>query len=133
MNYMEAVVLNGSYYVPLIIANPFNGKTFPENGSNVLALIDSGFDGFILINKQTYYKLGLNQLKPREITIKGICCVVKALKYPIRLLLPDLNLSVDGEAIYYEKNPEILVGTEFLSNLKIKINGCKESITLDNC
>ena len=130
---MEATVLNGSYYIPLTLINPFNRKVFPYNEESVLALIDTGFDGFIVINRQVYKELEFENIKAQEITIRGICCEIEALKLPVRILLPDLNLSFDGEAIYYEKNKEIIVGTEFLSYLKTEINGCKELVSIDHC
>lgn len=99
------------------------GTRYPREGS-VLALLDTGFNGFLMAPGDVYSKLKLNELIPEKIDIKGVCCGLSGYKYPIRVLVPDLNLSIDGELIYFEGNEELILGMEFLSHVKLIINGC---------
>ncbi|MGQ4892502.1 MAG: hypothetical protein ACP6IP_08445 [Candidatus Njordarchaeia archaeon] len=129
---MRPVYFNGAYFLPIRINNPFNGKTYPAKGE-VLALIDTSFNGFLMINKSVFRELNLEGFVPTKVKIEGVCCKTYGVKTPIRVIVPFLNLVKDGEAIYLEKNSEILVGMEFLSKLNIIMDNCAKRINIEPC
>jgi len=110
------------YYMPIIIVNPLAGKRYPDEGE-ILALIDTGFNGFLIISRDIFEDLGCIAYEKAEII--GICCKVEAEKSPIRVAIPELNLTIDGECLTYDNAKEVLLGIEALSKLKLILNGCK--------
>ena len=110
------------YYMPIVIVNPLTEKRYPNEGE-VLALIDTGFNGFLTITKDIFEELGCIAYEKAKII--GICCKVAAKKSPIRVAIPELNLTIDGECLTYDDAKEVLLGIEALSKLKLILNGCK--------
>ena len=118
------------FYVPIVISNPLSGKNYPEEGK-VLALVDTGFDGFLIVPEDIFD--ALDALAVDEATITGICCKVKARVSPVRIVIEDLNLSIDGECLTYEEAKEIILGVEALSKLRIVFDGCKKEGHIERC
>ena len=86
--------------------NPLTGKRYPKEGE-ILALIDTGFNGFLVIAKDIFEELG--NIAYEKARIVGICCKVEAKKSPIRVVIPELNLTIDGECLTYNDAKEILL------------------------
>ena len=122
--------LHDGFYVPIVISNPLSGKKYPEKGE-ILALIDTGFDGFLIIPEDIFNSL--DALATHEATITGICCRVKAKISPIRIVIKDLNLSIDGECLTYEEAKEIILGIEALYKIRITFNGCRKEGKIERC
>ena len=118
------------YYIPIIISNPLSSKRYPEEGE-VLALIDTGFDGFLIVPQDIFRVLDI--VPSREATIIGVCCELKSEVAPIRIIIDPLNLIVDGECATYKGAREIILGIEAISKLKLILDGCRCKGIADRC
>ena len=99
---------NQGYFIPIAISNPLKKARYPERGA-VLALIDTGFDGFLLIPKDIFQ--AVQAIPVEKATIEGVCCETTAIVAPIRIIIEELNLAIDGECITYEESKEIIIGS----------------------
>jgi len=117
-------------YVPIVVSNPLSGRKYPEEGE-VLALIDTGFNGFLIVPEDVFGAVGAVVVD--EANIVGACCEVRAKVSPIRIIIGGLNLSIDGECLTYEGAREVVLGMEVLSKLRITFDGCRKEGHVGRC
>ena len=125
--------LRESIFIPVVIRSPLTGKRYPERGE-VLAALDTGYTGFILIPRSVFTSLELDQLEPvvslaktadgREIKLEGNYAVVE---------VPEIGLRREGLVETAPDIEEILLGIEWLSGVYFTLDGCSNAITLDKC
>jgi clan AA aspartic protease len=122
-----------SLMVPVRITNPFLDAHYPPDGM-VMAVLDTGFTGFLLIPFETFRALKLNELKPRlakgELA-NGTSIELQA-AYGI-LEIPEVRFEDEG---LIESNPhikEILLGVRGMKKLRTVIDGCRRIITTSKC
>ena len=126
---LDLYFYNG-YYIPIVISNPLSGKRYPKEGET-LALIDTGFDGFLIVPQDIF--VSLDAVPSRGATIFGACCKLKSEVAPIRIIISPINLIVDGECATYKGAKEIIAGIEAISKLKLFLDGCRRKGTADMC
>lgn len=119
--------------VPVRMINPFLDAHYPRDGS-VMAVLDTGFTGFLLVPFQAFKALKFDELKPR--LVKGELANGTAVElqaaYGI-LEIPEIRFEDEG---LIESNPhisEILVGVRGMKKLRTIIDGCRRTITTDEC
>ena len=122
--------------MPLAIESPLTGRRYPERGREVLAVLDTGYTGFVLVPPDVFEDLGLGQLEPvkgvartadgREIELTGNYAVVE---------IPDIELRAEDLVETAPNVEEILLGMEWLRYVILVVEGCPESrtVTLEGC
>jgi len=53
--------LMGTPFLEISIENPFSGKVYPEEGK-VLAVIDTGYEGFLMVPEEIFHSLEFDKL-----------------------------------------------------------------------
>jgi len=122
-----------SLMVPVRIINPFLDAYYPPD-STVMAVLDTGFTGFLLIPFETFKALKFDELKPRLVKgelANGTSIELQA-AYGI-LEIPEVQFEDEG---LIESNPhirEILLGVRGMKKLRTVIDGCGRTITTEKC
>ncbi len=125
--------IGDSILVPVVLENPISRKRYPRRGE-VIAVIDTGYTGFTLIPEHVYRELGLSLLEPHKSTartadgriveLRGSYAVVK---------IPDAGLSWEGLVETAPSIEEILLGTQWLRNIYLTLDGCTGTAVLEGC
>ena len=126
-------ITDQSLFVPVRLANPLLDTEYPTDGL-VMAALDTGYTGFILIPRAIFRSLKLDELKP--IVTKGQLADGRSIElraaYGV-LGIPELGFEDEG---LVETNPditEILLGMRAMRRLKITVDGCKRFFMMERC
>lgn len=119
--------------VPIGLSNPLLDTEYPIDG-RVMATLDTGYTGFILIPPNIFRALKLDELKP--MSTKGQLADGRSIElqaaYGI-LRIPELPFEDEG---LIETNPaitEILLGIRAIGRLKTMVDGCRRLLTMERC
>jgi len=121
--------------IEVSIKNALLGGTFPENGLGALAVLDTGYTGFLFVPEKIFRKLGLHKLKPTKTTAEMANGSSNELigSYG-SVSFPSLeNVSVDGLIETSEGASEILIGMDGIRNLMIELDCCREFLSVQDC
>ena len=119
--------------VPITLSNPLLGSDYPTDGS-VMAALDTGYTGFILVPYAIFRALRLDQLKP--IITRGELADGRSIELQAAygaLRIPELPFEEEG---LIETNPEIteiLLGMRAMKRLRSTIDGCKRFLMMERC
>jgi len=122
--------LVGVPFLEISIENPFNGRIYPRDG-RVLAVIDTGYEGFLMLPEEVFELLGFNELSSEE----------------RKLLLPNGNFVISRGTygivrigdfkcegfIETSKVDELILGIDFVSNFRIKLDYCIKRLEIYKC
>lgn len=118
-------------FIPVKIYNETKRLVYPPNKS-IDALIDTGYDGYLVIPLNIYNDLMLNSSRiPQDAVSKAETVTgdnIELITAFGHLELPDLNLVFAIEIDTLAFCSEILIGRRFLESLIIKLDG-PEKIT----
>jgi clan AA aspartic protease len=117
----------------IVIENPLLGKLYPTEGA-VVAVIDTGYEGFLGVPGGIFQSLSLSELKLQKRTLlfaNGSHLTAEGAYSTVRL--PEMSVSVDGFVETYAGLNEILLGAEALANFRIMLNYCSKRIKLEKC
>lgn len=119
--------------VQIALDNPFSGITYPQDGS-VSAIIDTGYEGFVMIPKTLFQKLGLNSLRieRRSLAMANNAASKTQGTYAV-LKIPHLSFRMDGFVETLQGLDEIIVGVEALEKLNVILDYCTKRVTLQKC
>ena len=122
-----------SLLIPIRLSNPLLETEYPIDG-RVMAALDTGYTGFVLIPPMIFRALKLDELKP--ITTKGQMADGRSIRllaaYGI-LRIPELPFEDEG---LIETNPEIkeiLLGMKAMRRLKTTVDGCRKLVMAETC
>ncbi len=128
-----SIPLGDSLLVPVVLENPISRKRYPERGE-MIAVVDTGYTGFTLVPEHVYRELGLSLLEPhrstartadgRIVELRGSYAVVK---------IPGTGLSWEGLVETAPSIEEILLGTRWLRDLYLTLDGCTGTAVLEGC
>ncbi len=100
----------------------------------LMAVVDTGFSGFLLVPQRLFKDLGFDQLKTRKIT------VVLADGSRLELVgaygsveFPQLAITTDGLVETSPGASEVLVGMEGLRQLRLSLDCCSGSLEAESC
>ena len=121
-------------FLPIKIYNEPKKAAYPPKES-VEALIDTGYDGYLIIPTKIFYDLKLNSSRiPQDQVLKAETITGDNLELITafgHLELPDLNLIFAIEIDTTTHCSEILIGRRLLENLIIRLNGPKKELRVE--
>jgi clan AA aspartic protease len=117
----------------VVLRNPILGRRYPEDGQ-VLAVIDTGYEGFLALPRDIFESLLFNQLQleRRRLLLANGANLVSEGAYG-SLSAPDLALNVDGFIETYEGLGEVLLGVETLERSKVLLDYCTRRVKVEAC
>ena len=122
--------LVGAPFLEVSIVNPFSGKVYPEEGK-VLAVMDTGYEGFLIVPEDVFRFLGFEELSLEErklITPAGNVMVSRGTYGIVRVG----GLKCEG-FIETGKVDELILGVDFLSNFRMTLDYCAKRLELRKC
>jgi len=130
---MASYFLNLTPLLEIVIRNPIMDRTFPVDG-RVAAVIDTGFEGFLLVPEDVFEKLSLNQLglDRRELILPNGQRAYSSGTY-CEVVIPDLGVRLDGFVETLEGVGEVVVGADLLQNLRLVLNYCVRIVEVEAC
>src|SRR5712691_2644858 len=108
----------------VVVRNPLLDKRYPVEGQ-ILAVIDTGYEGFIALPRDVFVSLSFSELQPekrRLILANGTVLSTEGAYGAFRV--PDLPLDADGFVETYEGLGEVLLGVEALSRARVLLDYC---------
>jgi clan AA aspartic protease len=99
-----------------------------------LAVVDTGYEGFVAIPADIFASLSLNELqleKRRLVLANG--GVLSAEGAYGAFEAPDIGLRSDGFIETYDGIQEVLLGVEALSRAKVLLHYCDRRMTVEPC
>jgi len=130
---MSAYFLDSTPVVRLALENPLMGARYPREGE-ILAVIDSGYEGFALVPESVFKGLLLHQLAPqRRQLILADGSTRNSTGTYAKLISEGLDLHLDGFVETFEAVEETTIGVEFLRNVRLELDYCTGRIEISRC
>jgi len=130
---MASYFLNLTPLLEIAVRNPIMDKTFPADG-RVAAVIDTGFEGFLLVPEDVFEKLSLNELAVdrRELILPNGQRAFSTGTY-CEVMIPDLGVRLDGFVETLKGVREVVIGADLLQNLRLTLNYCLRVVEVEAC
>lgn len=119
--------------VPIELSNPFLSERYPPHGS-VMAVLDTGFTGFLLVPNGVFKQLRLDELKPIVTTgqlADGSSIQLRGAYGSLRI--PELDFKDEGLIESAPAIREILLGIRGLKRLRTLVDGCRKLLAVERC
>lgn len=128
-----SIIIDNTPYLEILIENPFSRKRYPENGY-LLAVIDTGYEGFLLIPRDVYNDLDFNVLEGLErMLILPDKRDVKSIGVYGKVLIPSLKIGLEGFIESISGIDEVVAGSSLLRNFRVFLDFCTGTIDLKEC
>lgn len=119
--------------IQVVMENPIHRRRYPPEGE-ALAVIDTGYEGFLAIPREIFHELGLDSftLESRTLSLAN-GNLLASMGTLGKLNIPQLKFAMNG---FYETYPgieEIILGTEALSRTKVLLDYCLRHLRLEVC
>jgi clan AA aspartic protease len=126
-------LLDGTPVVEVVLENPFFSVAYPKDGS-VLAVFDTGYEGFAIIPEEIFRELKLNELHlhRRKIMLPNGELAESVGTYG-RIRIVELDLAKDGFIETSEGVDEIVLGVEFAKGLTLILDYCTKRFEISPC
>jgi len=130
---MSAYFLDSTPVIRLALENPLMGARYPREGE-ILAVIDTAYEGFALIPQSVFKELLLHQLIPqrRQLILADGSARNSTGTYA-KLISEGLDLYLNGFVETFEVVEETTIGLEFLRNVKLELDYCTGRIEISGC
>jgi clan AA aspartic protease len=125
--------LNLTPTVRVVLGNPFSRTRYPSE-ETALAVIDTGYEGFLAVPVDVFEQLQLNVLQhqTRDLVLGNGAIITSNGAYAT-LEIPHLPIRLDGFIETYDGLEEIILGVEALSRFKVTLDYCSKKINLRIC
>ena len=130
---MSAYFLDSTPIMRLALENPLVNARFPKEGE-ILAVIDTGYEGFVLVPENVFKELRLHQLslKRRQLILADGSTRNSFGAYA-KLVSEGLDLRLDGFIETFEAVEETVIGTELLRNVRLELDYCTNTVEVMRC
>lgn len=99
-----------------------------------MAVVDTGYEGFIALPGDVFASLSLNELQPeRRRLVLANGSILSAEGAYGAFEAPDIGLHSDGVIETYEGIEEVILGVEALSRAKVLLDYCDRRMTVESC
>ncbi|MGQ9597227.1 MAG: clan AA aspartic protease [Thermoproteota archaeon] len=130
---MSPYFIDNTPILEMVLRNPFMNKVFPAEGS-VMAILDTGFEGFLLVPKDVFQELSLNKLKiDRRSLILANGLSTQSTGTFSEVFIPRLGIKLEGFVETMGGVSEIVAGTSFMENLRLLVDYCTRRIEVESC
>jgi len=119
--------------VPIRLSNPLLETEYPDDGS-LMAVLDTGYTGFILVPPAIFRALKLDELEPMN--VKGECADSRSIELQAAyglFRIPELEFEDEGLIETNPKITETLLGMRATRRLETTIDGCRKLLTMERC
>lgn len=119
--------------VPIKLSNPFLDTQYPPRGS-VMAVLDTGFTGFVLVPNSVFRELRLDELKP--ILTNGQLAdgtVIQLRGAYGTLRIPEVEFKDEGLIETSPNMREIILGIRGMKRLRTLMDGCRRLLMMERC
>ncbi|MEM2821833.1 MAG: clan AA aspartic protease [Thermoproteota archaeon] len=117
----------------IIIKNPIMDKSFPGEGT-VIAILDTGFEGFLLIPEEIFKELSFDQFstEQRQLILANSLLVQSTGTFG-EVVIPAFRNQFSGFIETIRGVEEIVAGAELMKNLRIDLDYCTRRIEVAGC
>jgi clan AA aspartic protease len=125
--------LESSAAVPITIVNTLSGET-DQSRRPVLAVVDTGYSGFLLVPETVYRELGFEDLRKKSSRARlanGALVELSSSYGTIRF--DDLKVETDGLVQTCQGIEEVLIGMDGIRELAVTVNGCAKTTGARRC
>lgn len=119
--------------VPIELSNPFLDTHYPPDGS-VMAVLDTGFTGFLLVPNRIFSELRLDELKPIVTTgqlADGTSIQLRGAYGSLRI--SELDFMHEGLIETTPSIGEIILGIRGMKRLRTLVDGCRRLLVMERC
>lgn len=119
--------------VPIELSNPFLDAHYPPDGS-VMAVLDTGFTGFLLVPNRIFSELRLDELKPIVTTgqlADGTSIQLRGAYGSLRI--SELDFMAEGLIETTPSMGEIILGIRGMKRLRTLVDGCRRLLVMERC
>jgi clan AA aspartic protease len=120
--------------IEISIENTLLKETYPGVERGVMAVLDTGYTGFLFVPRKLFKKLRLDELKAKKIEATmadgSHTIFVGALG---SITVPELGVKMDGVIETTDGATEILIGMEGVRRLLIELDYCRKQLTAQDC
>ena len=128
-----SALLDSTPSLDVAVENVFGNRRYPGDG-DALAVVDTGYAGFLGVPPGVFEDLGLDQLELQERTLVfGNGGRAKARGSYARLLVKQPRAKVYGFVETWEGLDEVVIGTEALSRFRLEIDYCLGVVNIQKC
>ena len=114
------------------LENPFHKLRYPEKGGTT-AVVDTGYEGFVAVPPRVFEELSLGELATSRRVRTADGRMIESRLALSTVLLPDLDITLDGHVETMAGLSEILVGTAFLSRFSVSLDYCLRTARMQQC
>ena len=125
--------LGSSPAIEVRMRNTLLGETYPRNGG-VMAVLDTGYSGFLLLPTKIFRALRLDELMSR----KSVAWLADGMKIEMKgavgsIEIPGLGRTLDGMVQTLEGASEILIGMDGIRGLFVQLDCCNRKLYAESC
>jgi clan AA aspartic protease len=131
---MSSKFIESTAVIEITIENTLLGKTHPTGDRGVMAVLDTGYTGFLFIPKRLFERLHFNDLrvgKAEALLADG--SLIELTRALGSIKFPPLDLKIDGIIETSEHASEILVGMEGIRRLIVELDCCRKRLNIQQC
>ncbi|MBO3833255.1 MAG: clan AA aspartic protease [Candidatus Brockarchaeota archaeon] len=130
---MNSYFLDDTPVLEIIIRNPIMNKSFPSEGT-VIAVLDTGFEGFLLIPETVFKGLSFDQFstEQRQLVLANALSIQSVGTFG-EVVIPSLKNQFSGFIETVKGVEEIVIGTELIKNLRIALDYCTRRMEVTSC